>query len=134
MTSRFSKTILLGLLLFSSGTLWAQEMDHGSSSNLQIGFGLLELPFLILCVVFAFLTARELRGGKLGRGMTLLAWGFLIMAVGHLHMQIDHIFQLNIFQVLMGEPIATIAWYLTLVFTWGLSGYGFYLIYKASSS
>lgn len=39
----------------------------------------LELPFLIATVVFAFLVAGKLKGGEFGKGMLLIAWG----GIGH---------------------------------------------------
>ena len=121
-------TILFCLL---PGVLWAQQHTDHFSSEVEI-FGLLELPFLLIAIVFSFLTARNLKGGKFGAGMKLLAWGFLIMAVGHLHMQIDHLFEYNLFNELMGSNIGRYAWYLALILTWGLSAFGFYKIFKAS--
>ena len=38
-------------------------------------FGVMELPFLFIAVLFAFLTAHALKGG-FGKGMTFMAWGF----------------------------------------------------------
>ena len=95
-------------------------------------FGIMELPFLFISVFFAFLTAYALKGGKFGKGMTFMAWGFLVMAVGHLHMQIEHYYGLNIFKSLFGQLSGSIAWFIALIVTWGLSGLGFYSIYKAS--
>ena len=95
-------------------------------------FGVMELPFLFIAVFFAFLTASTLKGGKFGKGMTFMAWGFLVMAVGHLHMQIEHFYGINIFKSLLGGISGSIAWFIALVVTWGLSGMGFYSIYKAS--
>ena len=95
-------------------------------------FGFMELPFLFISVFFAFLTAYALKGGKFGRGMTFMAWGFLVMAVGHLHMQIEHYYGFNIFKSLLGQVSGSIAWFIALIVTWGLSGLGFYSIYKAS--
>ena len=86
----------------------------------------LELPFLLISVVFSFLTARQLRGGKFGKGMMYLAWGFLVMAVGHLHMQIEHHYGYNIFKELLGETSGQIAWFVALIVTWVLSAMGFY--------
>ena len=37
------------------------------SSNMSYWFGVMELPFLFIAVLFAFLTAYALRGGKLDR-------------------------------------------------------------------
>ncbi|MEQ8474471.1 MAG: hypothetical protein RIC35_24955 [Marinoscillum sp.] len=96
--------------------------------------GILELPFLAMAVVFSFMTAKALKGGKLGRGMSFLAWGFLVMAVGHLHMQMDYHFGFNLFEDILGNIGGMVAWFIALIVTWGLSGYGFYLIWKVSKS
>ncbi|HTI08752.1 MAG TPA: hypothetical protein VL832_09355 [Puia sp.] len=102
------------------------------SSNMSYWFGVMELPFLFISVFFAFLTAYALKGGKFGKGMTFMAWGFLVMAVGHLHMQIEHYYGFNLFKSLLGQISGSIAWFAALIVTWGLSGLGFYSIYKAS--
>jgi hypothetical protein len=104
--------------------------DHAASAGYW--FGVMELPFLFISVFFAFMTAYALRGGKFGKGMTFMAWGFLVMAVGHLHMQIEHYYGFNLFKSLLGSFSGSIAWFLALIVTWGLSGLGFYSIYKAS--
>lgn len=103
---------------------------HGG--NMNYWFGVMELPFLFIAVLFAFLTAYALRGGKFGKGMTYMAWGFLVMAIGHLHMQIEHYYGINIFKSLLGQLSGSIAWFVALIVTWALSGLGFYSIYKAS--
>lgn len=102
------------------------------NSNASYWFSVMELPFLFIAVFFAFLTAYALRGGRFGKGMTFMAWGFLVMAVGHLHMQIEHYYGINIFKSLLGSISGSIAWFVALVVTWGLSGLGFWSIYKAS--
>lgn len=94
-------------------------------------FGLMELPFLVICVVFAFMTASVLKGGKFGKGMKLMAWGFLVMSIGHLHMQIDHFYNFNLFHYLFGSPGGALGWFLALVITWMLSAVGYYSMYKA---
>ncbi|HEV2480333.1 MAG TPA: hypothetical protein VGS79_11735 [Puia sp.] len=106
------------------------EISHTSSSSYW--FGIMELPFLFISVFFAFLTAYALRGGRFGKGMMFMAWGFLVMAIGHLHMQIEHYYGINIFKTLLGSFSGSIAWFVALVITWGLSGLGFWSIYKAS--
>lgn len=103
---------------------------HASSANYW--FGVMELPFLFIAVFFAFMTAYALRGGKFGKGMTYMAWGFLVMAVGHLHMQIEHYYGVNIFMTLLGQVSGSVAWFIALIVTWALSGLGFWSIYKAS--
>jgi hypothetical protein len=95
-------------------------------------FGVMELPFLFISVFFAFLTAYALKGGKFGKGMKFMAWGFLVMAVGHLHMQVEHFYGFNLFKYLLGQAGGSIAWFIALVVTWGLSGLGFWSMYKAS--
>ncbi|WP_024771195.1 hypothetical protein [Aquimarina macrocephali] len=122
------------LLLISQGLLAQDHTTHSNNSNLgaeQI-FGLLEMPFLAIALVFSFLTATKLKGGKFGSGMTLLAWGFVVMALGHLHMQIAHIFGYNIFKNIFGNTFGNYIWFIALILTWGLSALGFYKIYKAS--
>ncbi len=126
---------LLAFVLFSSNQqLLAQ--DHSTNPNSNMGaeqvFGLLEMPFLAIALVFSFLTATRLKGGKFGSGMKLLAWGFVVMALGHLHMQIAHIFNYNIFKNIFGDTIGNYIWFVALILTWGLSALGFYKIYKAS--
>ena len=96
-------------------------------------FGLLELPFLLIAVVFAFRVAATLRGGSFGVGMQFLAWGFLVMAAGHMFMQIDRFAGINLLASLLGSLLGDIAWITALVITWALSAYGFYRIYRAAS-
>ena len=133
-----NRRIFVGAAIFfvSASLLLAaqQTPTHATSSGMAFNviFGLLELPFLVLCVAFAFLTAGNLRGGIFGNGMMLIAWGFLVMGVGHLHMQIEHFFNLNIFNSLLGPFLGRFAWFFALIATWTLSGLGFYRIFKAS--
>lgn len=123
------KLSLLFILLTSVITVNAQGHE---GSALEYWFGVLEFPFLFLCVYFALKTAAALKGGMFGKGMMLMAWGFVVMAVGHLHMQIAHFFDLNIFNTVFGYTFGQIIWFIALVVTWTLSGLGFYNIYKAS--
>ncbi|GAA4270829.1 hypothetical protein U6A24_02940 [Aquimarina gracilis] len=127
-------TLLTLVLLLISQVSFAQ--DHSNHSDNTLGadqvFGLLEMPFLAIALIFSFLTAKRLKGGKFGSGMTLLAWGFVVMALGHLHMQIAHIFDYNIFKKLFGDTLGNYVWFVALILTWGLSALGFYKIYKAS--
>lgn len=124
-------TISSLVCLLVSATSVAQNHTEHVSTEAEI-FGLLELPFLVIAIVFSFMTAKNLKGGKFGSGMNLLAWGFLVMAIGHIHMQVDHLFQFNLFNELMGETMGRYAWYAALILTWGLSAFGFYKIFKAS--
>ena len=123
------KIAAFGLLLLSATTAFSQGHE---GSTLEYWFGVLELPFLFLCVYFALKTAGALKGGIFGKGMTLMAWGFVVMAVGHMHMQFAHFFGLIIFNTVFGYTFGQIIWFIALVVTWTLSGLGFYYIYKAS--
>ena len=137
---------LLILLITLGVTLPSHVFSQANCNLLQAGnaavtlhasttsywFGVMELPFLFIAVFFAFMTAHAMRGGKFGKGMTFMAWGFLVMAVGHLHMQIEHYYGFNLFKTLLGQISGSIAWFIALIVTWGLSGLGFYSIYKAS--
>jgi hypothetical protein len=121
---------------FSQADCTVLQVNNGtiraSATNISYWSGIMELPFLFISIFFAFSTASALKGGKFGKGMNLLAWGFLVMAVGHLHMQAEHFYGFNLFKSLLGEIGGSIAWFIALVVTWGFSGLGFYSIYKAS--
>lgn len=94
--------------------------------------GLLGLPFLGIVTIFNFMNARYLKGGKFGLRMNYLALGFLVMGLGHLHMQISHRFQYNFFNSLLRDFGGVVALLITLVIIWSLSGLGFYQMWKAS--
>ena len=134
--------ITVGMIAASSSSAYCQAQCHllqannttplMNSTNMSYWFGIMELPFLFISVFFAFLTAYALRGGRFGKGMNFMAWGFLVMAIGHLHMQIEHYYGINIFKTVLGQVSGSIAWFAALILTWGLSGLGFWSIYKAS--
>ena len=119
---------LPGSLLFAQGH-HAEELN---TFDLAFWFGILELPFLLLCIIYSFRTAIALKGGVFGKGMNYLAWGFLVMAIGHLAMQIHHIFKYDIFRDFFGLHIGSVLWFLALMVTWGLSAAGFISIYRVS--
>jgi hypothetical protein len=116
----------------SNCTVLESHPSVRESTNLSLLSGFMELPFLLISVFFAFATAQALKGGKFGKGMNMIAWGFVVMAVGHLHMQVEHIYGYNLFKHLLGEVGGTVAWFVALMITWGFSGLGFYSILKAS--
>lgn len=122
-------TAFILVVLFSTP---AFSMTEGGEGGFNVILGILELPFLIIAVVFSFMNASALKGGKFGAGMNYLAWGFMVMAVGHLHMQIDFHFGFNLFNTILGTTGGMVAWFIALMLTWGLSGMGFYKIYKVS--
>lgn len=125
------KSLLTLALVAISFTTFAQHSDH-QTDNFNLWFSLLEIPFLIFVIAISFVVANSLKGGKFGSGMSFIAWGFLVMAIGHAHMQIEHITGYNLFQDLFGHIGGKIAWFSALIVTWGLSALGFFKIYKAS--
>jgi len=128
------KRFIFFAILFFPGLLLAQEHTSNSplSTDFNFWFSLLEIPFLIFVITLSFMVASLLKGGKFGSGMSLLAWGFLVMAIGHIHMQVEHITGFNLFKYLFGNGGGTFAWFFALIITWTLSGLGFYRIYVAS--
>lgn len=135
-TAKWCASLLAVVLLTQSGIVLAQHETAGGgmppSFTMSTIVGLLELPFLFLCVYLAFLTARALKGGIFGTGMMLVASGFLVMAVGHVHMQVIKFTGVDLFNMLFGNFGGSVAWVVALVLTWGLSGVGFYKIYNVS--
>ncbi|MEP0366264.1 MAG: hypothetical protein ABJD58_04815 [Cyclobacteriaceae bacterium] len=125
-----SRLLSISVLLYMSPSVFVAS--EGKRGKINLVLSLLELPFLGIAMVLSFMNSKVLRGGKLGTGMTYLAWGFLVMGVGHLHMQLDHQFGINIFNSFLGEVGGHMAWFVALTVTWGLSGYGFYQIRKVS--
>ena len=128
-----NKYVFIALFSMAAITLSAQHGEHATDTDdFNMWFSLLEIPFLIFVIVLSFIVANSLKGGKFGSGMSLLAWGFLVMAVGHAHMQVEHITGYNLFNDLFGNVGGKIAWFSALLVTWGLSALGFIKIYKAS--
>ena len=136
--------LFLGIISFFSISLFARQpivllqASHAgmAQDSMSMGngnwTGIIELPFLLVSVFFAFATAAKLKDGKVGKGMRLLAWGFLVMAVGHLHMQVEQFTGINLFAKLLGKSLGSLAWSLALLTTWGLSALGWYNIFDAS--
>ena len=134
--------LIFGILSFFSIDLYSQsgcdilQVTHpamaNGASNDGHWFGIVELPFMLLSVFFAFATANQLKGGKFAKGMKFLAWGFLVMATGHLHMQVEQFTGINLFARLLGENGGRIIWSVALLATWSLSALGLYFVYKAS--
>ncbi len=124
--------LLTTAVLTASSAAARHAPAAGTADPSALWFAALEVPLLLVCLVFALLTARALRGGAFGFGMQLLAGGFLVMAAGHLHMQVKHFTGFSLFETLFGGTGGAIAWFAALVATWTLSGYGFYRMYRAA--
>src|SRR5438094_880027 len=93
-------------------------------------FAVLELPFLLLATVFAFLTARAIKSSIIWRGITFIALGSLVMAVGHIIMIVNGLFEQSILNITFGVVGGAWAWLLALCSSWIFYGLGFYEIYR----
>ena len=122
----------LALMFAVTGPALSQQMEM-EGSLADHWYSVIEIPALLAAVVFGFLTARALRGGRLGVGMQLIAWGFLVMAIGHMHMQGEAIFGFNLFSTIFGTAAGQIVWVAALLVTWSLTGLGVFRHYQASS-
>lgn len=119
--------------LYAQDHMGAHAMGTGTVASLQRWFSIFEVPGLLMAVVLAFLTANALKGGRFGSGMAFIAWGLLVMAVGHLHMQLEHQFGMDLFTRLLGASGGALAWVVALLVTWVLTGIGFFKLYRAST-
>lgn len=132
----FKKWMATLALVSTPITLIFAQGEHGGVgygfNNPVMLFGIFELPILFLCVYYSFQTAKALKGGILGQGMNYLAWGFLVMAVGHIAMQIHNVFHYDVFRDPFGPTLGNVLWFVALIITWGLSAYGFFSIYNVS--
>src|SRR5256885_12997486 len=93
-------------------------------------FTVLELPFLLVAIIFGFLIARTVRSSKIGRGMTFIALGSLVMAIGRIIMIVNGLVKEQILSVIMGEVGGAWAWLVALCTSWLFYGLGFIDIYK----
>jgi hypothetical protein len=109
-----------------------QGMAMPPSFNSFVGFGLLELPFLFVAIVYSLRTASALRGGVFGRGMMLMAGGLVVMACGHVLMMLDMVFHTNVLAAVFGVALGGVLWVVALLASWALMGSGFHSIYRAS--
>jgi len=101
---------------------------------------LLELCFLLTAVCCSFYTALVLQAAergqistqRLARAMFVLAFSFLIMGVGHLHMQWLHLTGINLFHRYLGVLWGDRLWLLALMLTWLLMCVALVLILRMS--
>jgi len=94
-------------------------------------FAILELPFLLLATAFGFLTARAVKSSSIWRGMTFIALGSLLMAVGHIIMMADQLLKEHLLTEFLGNVGGAWAWLVALCTSWLFYGLGFFWIYEA---
>lgn len=126
-----SAALLVTVAPFSSAAAQQAAVSDTMPHFPSTWFSLLELPFIILAIGFSFLNARAFRGGRLGRGMSLLAWGFVIMGIGHLLLMTQQLWGLDLLSRFFGSA-GQFLWLGALAATWVLSGLGFYSMYQVS--
>src|SRR3989440_10081410 len=93
-------------------------------------FVVLEMPFLLVAIIFGFLIARAVRSSLIGRGMTFIALGSLVMAIGHIIMIVNGLVKEQILSVILGDVGGAWAWLVALCTSWLFFGLGFVEIYK----
>src|SRR3989475_4498457 len=93
-------------------------------------FAALEMPFLLLAIIFGFLIARAVRSSLIGRGMIFIALGSLVMAIGHIIMIVNGLVKEQILSVILGDVGGAWAWLVALCTSWLFFGLGFVEIYK----
>jgi len=130
--SRWMLWVAPWILALMAHSAAAQSAAGKKLGSFEVLFGLAELPFLFLAVFFALATAVALKGGAFGRGMNLIAWGFLVMAVGHLHMLVERLWGLNLFATAFGPSGGAVVWIVALISSWTLSWLGFHSLYRAA--
>jgi hypothetical protein len=129
------RTIMLvacGALLCAPAAAAPEVHPFHPAFNSSVTLGLLEIPFLVLAIVYAVRTAGALQGGVFGRGMGVMAGGMLVMAIGHALMLADMALGVNLLTLVFGATIGGILWVVALLCSWGLVGFGFHSIYRAS--
>src|SRR5438094_7449478 len=93
-------------------------------------FAVLEMPFLLVAIIYGLLIARTVRSSLIGRGMTFIALGSLVMAIGHIIMIVNGLVKEQILSVILGDVGGAWAWLVALCTSWLLYGLGFIQVYK----
>src|SRR5256884_9637629 len=88
-------------------------------------FVVLEMPFLLVAIIFGFLIARAVRSSKIGRGITFIALGSLVMAIGHIIMIVNGLVKEQILSVILGDVGGAWAWLAAVWMSWVFYGLGF---------
>lgn len=125
----------LGLAVLPATLVPALAHDNlQATMHASYTLGLLEIPFLAVAIGYSLRTASALKGGVFGRGMTLMAGGLVVMAIGHIIMMLEMYFGINVLDLVFGSVLGGILWVAALVLSWGLMGVGFHSIYAASKA
>lgn len=104
------------------------DLVPGGGRDLLEWLGVLELPFLLVCLVYAWLSTRAMQDGILGRGLRYLLWGLILLTLLHICTQ---------FLGIIGWQSAEWPFYagfrsLLYIGVWGCFAFGFYHLYQVS--
>jgi len=127
MNNGFLTILFFGITSFFSITAFSQvnfnqlQITHTAmtknAAESEYWLGIMGLPFMLLSVFFASATANKMKNCKFGKGMKFRAWGFLVMATGHAHMQSEAFSGINLFGWLLGAKAGQVTWLIALLCT-----------------
>lgn len=129
---RIRRTRIVLSVLLTPALAWAQHQHHQPSDIQQNAFlNLTEVVTGLAAAVVAFQAALAYREGRLGKGMTWVAVGMIIMSVGHLILAVKRMVgvdPLALFGPSGGFVVFSIAVFASFV----SSAFGFWLVRRAS--
>ena len=119
--------IIFPQLVYSQQAALVSWQDWGISTWL----GFIEFPFLFASIFYSFKTADAFRGSKLGDGAHLLAYGFIIMTLSQVNLQLRTFFELDMLAWIFSPNVSGIVWFLGLIAMWALFAMGVFRIYQS---
>ncbi len=126
---RLALPVLVAALVLAPSTAHAASSSYDVGSNLFLN--LFEVVAGFAAALMAFASARTYREGRLGKGMTWVAVGMLIMAFGHLILVVRRTAKVDPLSFL-GDTGSIIAFFLAVFASFIASALGFWLIRRAS--
>lgn len=131
-----SKLTFLSILGAICGLFLLVPNTAQAASGYQVGTNYFLNAFEVVAgftaALMAFASARTYREGQLGKGMTWVAIGMVIMAFGHLILVIRRTAQFDPLGFL-GDAGSVLAFFIAVFASFIASSLGFYLIRRASS-
>jgi hypothetical protein len=120
------------LVLFAAASAAAQPAGHaqhmpGYEMQTNLTLNLTEIVTGIAASLMAFQAALAYREGRLGRGMTWVSVGMVIMAIGHIILVLQRIAHFDVLGFL-GPSGSFVAFSIAVFASFISSGFGFWLI------
>jgi hypothetical protein len=106
--------------------------QHGGGIQNNAALNTTEILLGLAAAVMAFQAALAYRDGKLGRGMTWVAVGMVIMAIGHFILVVRRLFSFDPLGFL-GETGSFVAFSLAVFLSFLASAFGFWTIRKSAT-